>query len=210
MYGPALDTMPPLTTQLPASPGDAPTRVFAFGGASLDHAPGAPFAYFTLLQPGQSAVGLSNPTLDAIAGDLAGDLAAHVAALSGGDPGFITVAAMPAPALGEQLLTVNGQPRPYAGAAGATGAAGTTGAARAPQVSQVRGVAGCSHPALAQDARTGVEGLHVSAYYEAATIASNRCGQLATGRPASSRCLLIRQMRSYVGTWAGCVWRMCM
>ena len=124
VYGPALDTMPPLTTQLPASPGDAPTRVFAFGGASLDHAPGAPFAYFTLLQPGQSAVGLSNPTLDTIAGDLAGDLAAHVAALAGGDPGTITVAAMPAPALGEQLLTVNGQPRPYAGRRGRYGHGG--------------------------------------------------------------------------------------
>lgn len=187
MYGPALDTMPPLTTQLPASPGDAPTRVFAFGGASLDHAPGAPFAYFTLLQPGQSAVGLSNPTLDAIAGDLAGDLAAHVAALAGGDPGTITVAAMPAPALGEQLLTVNGQPRPYAGAAGAMGAAGTTGAARAPQVSQVRGVAGCSYPTLAQGERTGVEGLHVSILYGTATVCGQPvCGHL--GRVACAEC----------------------
>ena len=56
----------------PNSLGDALTRVFAFGGASLDHQPGAPIAYFLMFQAQQPAVGVTNAKLDATAADLAG------------------------------------------------------------------------------------------------------------------------------------------
>ena len=46
--------------------------MFAFGGASLDHQPRAPIAYFLMFQAQQPAVGATNAKLDAIAGDLAG------------------------------------------------------------------------------------------------------------------------------------------
>ncbi|KAK9837279.1 hypothetical protein WJX81_002958 [Elliptochloris bilobata] len=113
---PANAVAPTLTYQPPNSPGNAPKRVFAFGGASLDHRPRAPFAYFIMMQTQQPAAGITNPTLDAIAGDLAGDLAAYAAALAGGDPGALTVTAMPSPVLGNQLLTVSGGPQAYANA----------------------------------------------------------------------------------------------
>lgn len=63
---------PKLSYNPPNSPGDALTRVFAFGGASLDHQPRAPIAYFIMFQAQQPAVGVTNAKLDAIAGDLAG------------------------------------------------------------------------------------------------------------------------------------------
>ena len=44
----------------------------------------------------------------------AGDLALYAARLVGGDPGRLTVTAMPSPALGTQLLTTSGGPAVYA------------------------------------------------------------------------------------------------
>lgn len=43
----------------------------------------------------------------------AGNLALYAARLAGGDPGRLTVTAMPSPALGTQLLTTSGGPQVY-------------------------------------------------------------------------------------------------
>ena len=43
----------------------------------------------------------------------AGNLALYAARLAGGDPGMLTVTAMPSPALGTQLLTTTGGPQAY-------------------------------------------------------------------------------------------------
>ncbi len=108
---------PAFTTLPPAAPGDAPARVFTYGGPVTGNQSAAPYVYFTLLQPGQAAAKLSNAELDGIAADLATDLFGIVQFLAApGSPGPVTVAAVPAPALGERLLTVSGGPRSAAAA----------------------------------------------------------------------------------------------